>query len=124
MSEKSLSRLENEFNTILKKEDIWDNIPQSRFEQICYDIINGKDISIIPSTRGEVLLCEIGDMIKHGGGGDYPYYTGTYEVSPDSTEQQLKTKNTILRNDVTVHKIKYNVVDNESGLTVYIGGNE
>ena len=44
-------------------------------------------------------------------------YHGTYEVTPDTSEQSLATKDKILRQDLTIHKIPYYAVDNPAGGT-------
>lgn len=55
--------------------------------------------------------------------GEYPSYTGVYEVSPDFEQQVLATENRVMHDDVTVHAIQVESVTNPSGgQTVYIGG--
>ena len=55
--------------------------------------------------------------------GDYPPYTGEYEVDPLFDTQTLDTANRYLTDDVTVNPIKVESVSNLSGgVTVYIGG--
>lgn len=50
-------------------------------------------------------------------------YTGEYNVIPKAKEEViLETKNKKMMNDVTVKKIPYFQTSNESGQTVYIGG--
>ena len=49
-------------------------------------------------------------------------YTGEYEVTPKSFEQELLTKSKNMKNDVLVHKIPYYETSNLTGTTVYIGG--
>lgn len=69
---------------------------------------NGKFLSIV---GGKYALTEL------------PKYDGTYEVTPQAeTAVTLKTAEKYLSEDVTVKKIPYYEVDNESGgTTVYIG---
>lgn len=52
-----------------------------------------------------------------------PTYEGEYVITPSTTEKQtLKTAQTFLENDVTVLKIPYyEVSNNTDGTTVYIG---
>ena len=52
-----------------------------------------------------------------------PKYEGEYVVTPSTSNQQtLKTAQTLLENDVTVLKIPYfDVSNNSGGTTVYIG---
>ena len=55
--------------------------------------------------------------------GDYPLYTGEYEVDPKFEDQTLETKNTALTDDVLVNAITVSRTTNTSGgNTVYIGG--
>lgn len=50
-------------------------------------------------------------------------YDGDYEVTPKFTEEVLKTKNKIMKDNVLVHTIEVARVSNPSGgTTVYIGG--
>ena len=53
-------------------------------------------------------------------------YEGEYEVTPSTDEAQtLHTAQKLLTKDVTVHKIPYYEMDNESGgITIYIGSDE
>lgn len=49
-------------------------------------------------------------------------YEGDYTVVPKTTEQELYTKNKMMKDDVTVQKIPYHEISNETGTTVVIGG--
>lgn len=70
-----------------------------------------------------VIPVKFGQITQIGGGGDYPVYSGVYEVTPDRTEQSLSTANKRMLDDVTVHPIPYFEVSNPSGgKTVTIGG--
>jgi len=54
---------------------------------------------------------------------DVPIYEGITTVSPDVHEQKvLYTANKKMLNDVTIKKVPYFETSNDSGLTVYIGG--
>lgn len=56
------------------------------------------------------------------GGSELPYYDGDYEVTPKTTETVLPTKSKSMKNDITVAKIPYSDVINESGgHTITIG---
>lgn len=56
------------------------------------------------------------------GGGDFPYYTGSYAVIPKIKEQKLATKNKSLVDDVTIFQIPYAEVSNPAGgKTITIG---
>lgn len=49
-------------------------------------------------------------------------YDGAYELTPSTyLEQTLNTKDKILEDDITVHKVPYWETSNEYGLTIYIG---
>ncbi len=53
----------------------------------------------------------------------YPEYSGSYEVTPTVYEQYLATRECVLANDITVHKIPYYETSNLSGgYTAIIGG--
>lgn len=52
-----------------------------------------------------------------------PPYRGEYEVIPKFTEEVLKTKNKLMKDNVVVYPIEVARVSNPSGgKTVYIGG--
>lgn len=58
----------------------------------------------------------------YGAVSDVETYTGNYLVTPKTEEQILKTNKKLMTNDVTVKKIPYYDVSNESGgSTVFIG---
>lgn len=48
-------------------------------------------------------------------GGSGEPYTGTYEVTPTTSEQTLPTERRFLSDDVTVHSIPYVETTNEQG---------
>jgi DNA/RNA endonuclease YhcR with UshA esterase domain len=53
---------------------------------------------------------------------DVPQYDGIYEVTPKVTEQILPTAQRFLARDVTIEKIPYfEVTNNSGGMTVSIG---
>ena len=49
-------------------------------------------------------------------------YFGEYEVVPSQEEKTLATNNKILKGDVSIKQIPYHMTSNETGYTVYIGG--
>lgn len=49
------------------------------------------------------------------GGDMLPWYEGEYVVTPKVTEQTLETRNTSMREDVTIEAIPYSEVTNPSG---------
>lgn len=60
--------------------------------------------------------------VVSGGGGIVIKYTGEYEVTPKTDSAViLETAARLMTRDVTVNKIPYFEVANESGNTIYIG---
>lgn len=60
-------------------------------------------------------------IISGGGGGELPWYDGSYTVIPSKTGQTLPTANRSMRSNVTIADIPYSEVSNPSGgLTVSI----
>jgi len=58
-------------------------------------------------------------------GETYDVYRGEYVVTPKKDQQTiLETKEKLMADDVTVLKIPYYETSNESGLTVYIAGED
>lgn len=76
--------------------------------------IYDSDIPVEIEIETEVVICE-------GGGSDYPFYKGDYNVVPKTSEQTLPTKNTVMKHDLSVSKIPTYEVSNESGTTFIIG---
>lgn len=59
------------------------------------------------------------------GSGNYPEYSGKYEVTPTLEEQQLETANKLLKDDVKIKAIsRYDVTNTAGGTTVYIATQE
>ena len=57
-----------------------------------------------------------------GSAESYPTYVGTYEITPSVDEKILATENKILKQNITVNKIPYaEVTNNTGGMTVTIG---
>lgn len=53
--------------------------------------------------------------------GDYPFYYGSYVVTPTVDKQTLETAMKIMKEDVTVNSVPcYNVSNSSGGNTVYI----
>lgn len=62
--------------------------------------------------------------LPNAGTGDYEVYEGEYSVTPSVERQTLDTSNKLLQADVTVEKIPYaEVTNNSGGTTATIGGN-
>lgn len=79
-------------------------------------------INTCPSLIGKINLKENlkGTIIvpsEH-----YEHYQGKYNVTPKTTSQTLHTANLVMDDDVIVLKIPYFETANETGKTVYIGG--
>lgn len=53
----------------------------------------------------------------------FEQYKGDYIVTPHVYAQSLKTENKVMTEDVQVLEIPYYETSNETGYTVYIGGN-
>ena len=53
-------------------------------------------------------------------GGSGEIYTGAYEVTPNTSEQVLDTKDKVMVKDVTVHEIPYAETSNLYGTTAII----
>lgn len=53
----------------------------------------------------------------------YEHYEGKYTVTPKTISQTLHTANLVMDDNVTVLEIPYFETANETGDTVYIGGN-
>lgn len=51
----------------------------------------------------------------------FPDYIGDYEITPKVDSQTLETKDTSVRDDITIKPIPYEEVSNEYGITVSIG---
>lgn len=72
------------------------------------------DIPVEIELETEVVICE-------GCGSDYPFYEGDYNIIPETSEQILPTKNTVMKRDLVVSKIPTYEIQNESGTTFIIG---
>lgn len=49
-------------------------------------------------------------------------YEGDYTVIPKVSEQELQTKNKMMKDSVTIQQIPFHEFSNETGTTVVIGG--
>lgn len=49
-------------------------------------------------------------------------YEGDYTVIPKITEQEMQTKNKMMKDNITVQQIPFHEFSNEAGTTVVIGG--
>ena len=84
--------------------------------------VSAESVPLLISVNAEQVNFEVGYDIRPGGGGEFPWYDGAYEVTPRLTEQKLETYHRIMRDDVTVHEIPITSTSNpEGGRTVLIG---
>lgn len=60
--------------------------------------------------------------IQTGGGGEYDFYEGSYNLVPKAVSQAIETKDKVMKDNVTVAEIPFHEVSNETGTTVVIGG--
>lgn len=65
------------------------------------------------------LVCEISVV---DGDGRLPDYEGLYEAIPKVHPQTLETKDKSMKDNITVARIPYHEISNETGTTVVIGG--
>ena len=71
-------------------------------------------------SPGAELEVDMGQVIEVS---TSPPYKGEYEVIPKFTEEVLKTKDKLMKDNVVVYPIEVARVSNPSGgTTVYIGG--
>lgn len=49
-------------------------------------------------------------------------YDGDYTVIPKTTEQNIQTKNKMMKDNVTIRQIPFHEFSNDSGTTAVIGG--
>ena len=75
------------------------------------------ETSVIPQV---VITDEVIGQVSNS---NFERYNGEYEVTPKFEEQTLETKDKIMSENVTIHKIpRYDVSNEAGGKTVYIGG--
>lgn len=65
---------------------------------------------------------EIREYVGGSCPGEHGYYEGEYKIVPSAAEQELKTKNKLMRENMTVGKIPVYEVSNGTGITFVIGG--
>lgn len=77
-------------------------------------------VSIKPTEKTDI---KITNTIVEVNTSDYGTYQGSYVVKPSTTQdQELPTKNKVLKNNITVERFPIWETSNESGVTFYIGG--
>lgn len=79
-------------------------------------------IGISPKNNVVPIELEVKDYIGTYTPEGVETYDGYYTVIPKKIEQELYTKNKMMKDDVTVQKIPYHEISNETGTTVVIGG--
>lgn len=79
-------------------------------------------IGISPHSNAVPIELEIKDYIGTYTLEGIETYEGDYTVIPKTTEQELYTKNKMMKDNVTVQKIPYHEISNKTGTTVVIGG--
>lgn len=73
-----------------------------------------KDLAVVRNTvLGNIIIVEAPA---------FPYYEGSYEVTPTAEGLSMPTKGKSMSEDVTVNPIPYYKTSNEHGYTIYIGG--
>lgn len=68
------------------------------------------------------ITLEVKDYIGTHTPEEIETYDGDYAVIPKTVEQELETKNKLMKDDVAVQKIPYHEVSNQTGTTAVIGG--
>ena len=77
------------------------------------------ETSVIP----QVIATD--EVIGQVSNSNFARYNGEYEVTPKFEEQTLETKDKVMSENVTVHKIpRYDVANEAGGVTVYIATEE
>lgn len=77
------------------------------------------ETSVIPQV---VITDEVIGQVSNS---NFERYNGEYEVAPKFEEQFLETKDKIMSENVTVHKIpRYDITNTAGGTTVYIATEE
>ena len=80
---------------------------------ITLSVIRDADI-LISVEPNELIDIEVESVVE-GGGGRFPYYTGSYEITPKPIGQILPTENKSMSEDLVIKDIPYSVVTNPSG---------
>lgn len=81
-------------------------------------------IQVAFAQKSTTFKADFGEILKVGNAEDCPVYDGNYTVTPAVTEQTLKTAQKKMVADVTIKKIPYFEVSNNSGGTTATIGNE
>lgn len=93
----------------------------SNGKQLIASAITDKGIETDATDTFATMAQNISD-IPTGGGDDYDFYEGSYNLVPKLVSQDIETKDKVMQDNVTVAGIPLHEVSNETGTTVVIGG--
>lgn len=79
-------------------------------------------IGINPQNAVVPIELEVKDYIGTYTPEGIETYEGYYTVIPKVTEQEMQTKNKMMKDNVTIEQIPFHEFSNETGTTVVIGG--
>ncbi len=79
-------------------------------------------IGINPQRNVVPIELEVRDYIGTYTPEGIESYEGDYTVIPKTTEQEMHTKNKMMKDNVTIQQIPFHEFSNETGTTVVIGG--
>lgn len=79
-------------------------------------------IGINPQSNVVPIELEVRDYIGTYTPEGIESYEGDYTVIPKITEQEMQTKNKMMKDNVTIQQIPFHEFSNETGTTVVIGG--
>ena len=74
------------------------------------ETLHGK-LAPVAQFKGEIKIPTVMDA---------DYYTGTYEYTPNFTEQELQTRNKTMRENVVFHSIQTYETSNEAGGITFV----
>lgn len=83
--------------------------------------ITDKGVKTDATDTFDTMAKNIGE-IQTGGGAEYKFYNGSYNLVPKVVLQAIETKDKVMKDNVTVAEIPFHEVSNETGTTVVIGG--
>lgn len=92
----------------------------SQLIEITGNVKVGRHVSLIGGFQCCKAIQITGNIVI-GTSREHDVYKGEYEVTPKVYEQILGTNDLLMIDDVTVHEITFNKVQNEKGMTVQIG---
>lgn len=90
-------------------------------KELIASAITDKGVETDAIDTFETMAQNISD-IPTGGGGEYDFYDGSYNLIPRVVSQAIETKDKVMQDNVTVAEIPFHEVSNETGTTVVIGG--